>query len=367
MAEAHQADAVLLVLHLLHEVLGRDALRLDLPEHVQHGLVGATVQRAVEGVDAGGHRGEQVGLGGADQAHRGGGGVLLVVGVQHEQQVEGLDHVRVDVVFLGRHAEAQAEEVLHVVQRVVRVHERLAQRLLERVGGQHRQLAQQTHGGDVDLLRIVRVQGVRVERGQPGHGGGQHRHGVRVPREAVEEQLEVLVHHVVAQDVGLPGLQGLLGLGQLAVDQQVGHLHEGGVLGEVLDGVAAVAQDALVAVDERDGRLGVRRVHEARVVGDVAGLLQERGDVDAVVALCGVLDAQVQALLADGQPDGLVMGHGCAPSSSLLDGPGSRAGVGAPTRGRLCSKLSRTGPGRAVASPDDGPRPRLSRSAARGR
>ena len=56
-------------------------------------------------------------------------------------------------------------------------------------------------------------------------------------------------------------------VGQLAVEQQVGDLEVGALLGELLDRVAAVAQDALVAVDEGDGDSARRGVHERRVVG----------------------------------------------------------------------------------------------------
>ena len=40
--------------------------------------------------------------------------------------------------------------------------------------------------------------------------------------------------------------------GQLAVDEQVGDLEVGRLFGQVLDGVAAVAEDPVVAVEERD-------------------------------------------------------------------------------------------------------------------
>ena len=54
--------------------------------------------------------------------------------------------------------------------------------------------------------------------------------------------------------------------GQLAVDQQVRALEVGGLLGELIDRVTAVAQDALVAVDVGDGGATGRRVHERGVV-----------------------------------------------------------------------------------------------------
>jgi hypothetical protein len=54
---------------------------------------------------------------------------------------------------------------------------------------------------------------------------------------------------------------------------------------EVLDRVAAVAQDALVAVDERDRRLARARVAVAVVERDVAGLRAELADVDGRLVL----------------------------------------------------------------------------------
>src|SRR6185312_10302577 len=60
--EAHEADTVLLVLDLLHEVLGLDAVGLDGTQHLQHGLVGTAVGGAEEGADARGDGGEHVGV-----------------------------------------------------------------------------------------------------------------------------------------------------------------------------------------------------------------------------------------------------------------------------------------------------------------
>ena len=56
-------------------------------------------------------------------------------------------------------------------------------------------------------------------------------------------------------------------IGQLAVDQQVGDLEVGRVLGELLDRIPAVLQDALLAVEVRDRGATRGRVHEGRVIG----------------------------------------------------------------------------------------------------
>ena len=55
--------------------------------------------------------------------------------------------------------------------------------------------------------------------------------------------------------------------GQLAVEQEVGDLQEGAILGQLLDGISAIAQDTFVAVDEGDGALARRRIQEGRIVG----------------------------------------------------------------------------------------------------
>ena len=62
-------------------------------------------------------------------------------------------------------------------------------------------------------------------------------------------------------------LRQLVQRGQLAVDQQVGDLEVAGVLAQLLDRVAAVLQDAGVAVDVGDRAAARGRVHEGRVVG----------------------------------------------------------------------------------------------------
>ncbi len=77
----------------------------------------------------------------------------------------------------------------------------------------------------------------------------------------------------------------LRGRRQLAVDQQVADLGEGGLLGELLDRVAAVAQDALLAVDEGDRARAGAGVAVAGVEGDGTRSAAQRGDVDADLVL----------------------------------------------------------------------------------
>ena len=63
---------------------------------------------------------------------------------------------------------------------------------------------------------------------------------------------------------------------QLAEEEQVGGLEVGALLGQLLDRVAAVGEDALVAVDVGDRAPARRGVHERRVVGHQAEVVVGR-------------------------------------------------------------------------------------------
>jgi hypothetical protein len=104
---------------------------------------------------------------------------------------------------------------------------------------------------------------------------------VRVVLEPVEEPDEVLVDHAVAPRVALKH-DALRARGQRPAQQQVPAIHHVAVLRELLDGVAAVQQTPVLAVDVRDrGRArsrgvepGVERAH--RVLGVEPADVQER-------------------------------------------------------------------------------------------
>jgi hypothetical protein len=88
---------------------------------------------------------------------------------------------------------------------------------------------------------------------------------MRVVAEARHELLDVRVDVGVAAHVVRPALQLLLRR-QLALEQQVRSLEEPGLLGDLLDRIAAIPQDADVAVDVRDRAPARRRVQKRGVV-----------------------------------------------------------------------------------------------------
>ena len=229
-------------------------------------------------------------------------------------------------VRLRRHREHHREEVLDEVELVVGVQERLADRLLVRVGRDRRDLRHEPQDRQLHLLGVMRVVAVLVEGRQRAHHARQDRHRVGVLREAVEEALHVLVQERVAADAEAE-LVELVARRELAVDQEVRRLEvrRGVALDELLDRDAAVAQDPLVAVDVGDRRLAGAGVHVAVVERDDAGLRAQLGDVGAELVLGATHDRELDLRVSVPEVRGLLVGHGGAPSlrvgSNLPTGP----------------------------------------------
>ena len=175
-------------------------------------------------------------------------------------------------------------------------------------GGDGRHLGHQADRGQAALLGVFQVQVAVVEGGQRTEHAGHHRHRVRVVAEAVQEGAECLVHHRVVGDFVLE-LVELRGVRQLAVHQQVADFQEIGVLGQLLDRIAAIHQDAGVAVDVGDRAAAAGRRHEARVVGEVAGFLVELADVYARRTDRAGVHRQFHALAGGGEDHALVVRH----------------------------------------------------------
>ena len=132
---------------------------------------------------------------------------------------------------------------------------------------------------------------------------------MRVAREAVEEQLEVLVKQGVLGDLAGEALQLRL-RGQLTVDQQVADLDEGRFLGELLNRNTAIAQDAGVTVDVGDGAFAGRGVDEAVVECGESGLGQQIAQRNAVISFGSADDLHVDLATRVFQSCGVVgVGH----------------------------------------------------------
>src|SRR5436309_16100309 len=63
------------------------------------------------------------------------------------------------------------------------------------------------------------------------------------------------------------------------MDQEIGHLQKGAALGQFLDRVATVAENALLAIDVGDGASAAGRVEKGWIVADYSRTGPVRGDL----------------------------------------------------------------------------------------
>src|SRR5580658_6448348 len=90
---------------------------------------------------------------------------------------------------------------------------------------------------------------------------------------AVEKFLDAFVNESVVGDVIGPVIELLLS-GQLAIQNQVGGFEISALLREFLDGIAAVTEDAFVAVDKSDAADAGGGVVERRVIAHQAEIIR---------------------------------------------------------------------------------------------
>jgi hypothetical protein len=122
-----------------------------------------------------------------------------------------------------------------------------------------------------------------------------------------------VVRHLVDEVVKL------LSRRELAPDQQVGDLEEGRALGQLLDGVAAIAQDALVAVDIGNRRFAAGGGAITGIEGEIPQLGVQTADVQRGVAFGTFDNGQVQRFAGFGISESQhALGHRDTPYDSGL-------------------------------------------------
>ncbi len=121
-----------------------------------------------------------------------------------------------------------------------------------------------------------------------------------VAAETLEEPRHLLVNHGVMDHAIVEVLLLLRGR-KLSVKQEIAGLQEVAMFGELLDRIAAVFQDAGIAVDIGDFRLAGAGRGEARIVGEHAGLGVELADIDDVRPDGAAQYREIVGLVADGQ------------------------------------------------------------------
>ncbi len=303
--KTHQLDGGVLVFDLLDELTDvfDTTIFLNVGQHVQGRFVGAAVGRTPEAGHASSNRCKRVGARRAAQAHGGGRGVLLVVSVQDKNTVERAFEHRIDLVLLAGCGKHRVQKVTGVAQVVAWVDIRLTDGVFVGHGHQRWHLGNQANRCNFAVLRIVDVGAVMVEGRQGADQTGHDGHRMGVTAEAAHEKLHLLVHHGVVGHAP-DEICFLVGVRQLAVQQQVASFEVVAVGGELLDRVAAVQQFAFVAVDVGDGRLGCCGRQKAGVVSEHAGLGVQLANVHHVRADRALVNRHLNAGRAVAEREG---------------------------------------------------------------
>ena len=164
-----------------------------------------------------------------------------------------------------RRAEQHVQKISRIAQLVVGINERHPQRMAIRKRRDRRHFSDQAIRLFLarflaeDIFRVVIVGRERRNR------RNQHAHRMGIVMKAVEKFLDAFMNERVMRDVVGPILQ-LLRVRQLAVQKQVGGFEVGAFLGQIFDGIAAIAQDARVAIDVSHSADARCRVVERRIV-----------------------------------------------------------------------------------------------------
>ena len=174
-----------------------------------------------------------------------------MVRVQDEEDVEGALEHGVGFEVPGSHAVEHAEEVARVGELVLRIDVGQPPMMPVCESRQRGHLRDQPCDLGPAYRRIVDLLRLGVEGRQRGDRADHHPHRVRVVAERLQQLRHVLVHIRMERHVVHEAIELVLRR-ELALEDQVGDLEERAALGELLDRVSAVPEDALPSVDERD-------------------------------------------------------------------------------------------------------------------
>ncbi len=212
---------------------------------------------------------------------------MLVVGMQAQEEIEGIacpDRIDVFPVGLGEH---HVEEILAVTPRVVGRHKGESLFHAEGHGRNGAHLGNQESGGFIKMGKVLFAI-IGGHFGVIGPEGIEHRrenrHGVGVVGKAFKVIVHAGVNRRTAAHQFAKGVQFFLG-GQFPIDDQHGGLEEVGLSRQLLDGVTPMPQDPLFAVNKSDIAQAGTGVAIAFIKGNVTGFRAQAAYIKGFFAL----------------------------------------------------------------------------------
>ena len=144
------------------------------------------------------------------------------------------------------------------------------------------------------MLGIGDVSAVMIESRKSTYQASHYGHGVSITSETTQEKLHLLIHHgvVVHQFVKVCAL---LRIRQVAFQEQVASVQIVAVVGQLLNGIAAVEQLTFVAINEGNVRLARGRRQEAWVISEHASLAIQFSNIDHIRTNAAAVDGHFNA------------------------------------------------------------------------
>ena len=123
-----------------------EATLMDLIEHFEDFNIRPAMERTPEGTHAGRDAGKHVGFAGADHADGAGGAILLVIGMEDENEVQGVLDFRIGLVIVVGHREHHVKQVAAIAPLWMRINIRQALHAAVDEAGDSADFADQTGG-----------------------------------------------------------------------------------------------------------------------------------------------------------------------------------------------------------------------------
>ena len=239
-----------------------------------------------------------------------------MIRVQDHDAVHGARQDRVIHPRLSRHGVQHIQEVFRIAQIIARIHEGLADGILIGPSRNGRHFRNQAEGRDFTLARIIDVQIVVIEGRQSADHTAHYRHRVRVAAEAVKEAAQLFVQHGVIGHT-LAKFLILRGIGQIAIQQQIGNFEEARFFGQLINGIAAIQQNAGIAINIGDGAFAGSGRAIAGVEGENPKIAIKLADIGNLRPQRAAQQGQRRAFVGTIQRDGNgplgLRGHACLP------------------------------------------------------
>ena len=140
------------------------------------------------------------------------------------------------------------EKVLRVIQIVAGIDKRLADGIFIGLCGNCWNFSYHTIGSDHPVIGVINIKAIMIEGGQSADDAAHDSHGVGIPPKTTIKRINLLIQHGVVGDI-VGEFRFLLGRWQFTIEQEIADFRIIRIVGQFVDGIAAIEQNTFVAID----------------------------------------------------------------------------------------------------------------------